>query len=185
MSKYEIAVNKTSGGSDILYRWGVVPVVFIKKMSKTLDNIAGGCIVAVTFLIVLNIILRTFFKTPILGTYEYVSLFTMLIISFGLAWCALQNGHIAIEFILEKFSKLTQNIIETVSNSIIFVITILSSRALFTYAKECASSGMVSPTTQIPFHYFIFATAVSFVLLGSIFLIKAVNALKEVARNGR
>ncbi|HHV59101.1 MAG TPA: TRAP transporter small permease [Clostridiaceae bacterium] len=152
----------------------------INKASKTLDALAGLGIVAVAFLVVLNVIMRAVFKNPILGTYEYAGFLTAIIVSFGLAWCAIQNGHIAIDIIIKRFSKWTQNVVDAVSNSIMTVLIGMSAWGLFSYAASLARSGEVSPTSQTPLFYFVFLSAISFMILDCTILVKAVRTIKEV-----
>ncbi|NLG89399.1 MAG: TRAP transporter small permease subunit, partial [Clostridiaceae bacterium] len=74
----------------------------VKKASNLMDVIAGWGIAAIMALVVVNVLLRVFFNSPILGVYEYVGYLTAGVIAFSIAYCALQNAHIAIEFIFEK-----------------------------------------------------------------------------------
>ena len=84
--------------------WGIMQKIteLIKKASKLMDTIAGWGIVAIMALVVINVLLRVIFNSPILGVYEYVGYTTAGVIAFSIAYCALQNAHIAIEFIFEK-----------------------------------------------------------------------------------
>ncbi len=156
---------------------------YVNKSSKILDTIAGWGLFTVTFLTVINIIMRTAFKRPLLGTYDYVGFLTSITVSFSLAWCAVQNGHIAIEFILEKFSKLTQNIIEIINQVIMFILVCVSTGGLFIQASKLKISGEVSATARVPSHYFVLASAIGFLLLGCVIFTKIIRAIKGARVN--
>ena len=85
----------------------------VQSFSRSLDIIAGFCIVATMAVVVLNIVLRAFLGNPLLGTMDYVTLLMALTIGLSLAYCGFKNGHIAVDLIIEKFSAKTQAIIDT------------------------------------------------------------------------
>ena len=150
------------------------------RISKILNEIAGWSIVATMILVVTNVILRRVFNRPILGAYEYTGFFTAIIISFGLAYCALQNGHIAIGFILEKCNIRIQKYIHLVSNIITLGFMMVFSWHLFRYATRIMHTGQVSPTTQTPFYIVVYGVGIGFIGLSLVLVIKVFESFKEV-----
>lgn len=150
----------------------------IETFSKLLNEIAGFGIVASSALIVLNIILREIFKKPILGTYEFVGFLSSVIVGGGIAYCAILNGHIAVDFIIEKFSKKVQSIIEKIVYIVLFALTGLLAWKMFLYAMQFVKNGEVSPTTQTPFYIFPCFIGVCFLILSFVFIDK-LNKLPE------
>ncbi|NLO38104.1 MAG: TRAP transporter small permease [Ruminiclostridium sp.] len=150
---------------------------FVIKTSQILDNIAGWGIVATMTLVVVNILLRALVNKPIQGVYEVVGFLTAVVIAFGLAWCAIQKAHIAIEFIVEKMHMKLQKVIHTVTGGMIMVLLLFISYRVFLHGFKVIASGEVSATAQIPFYPFIFMVGLGFVLL---FLVEFVNLVKGV-----
>jgi len=72
------------------------------KSSRVLDLLAGVILAGTALLVVANIIGRTLLNLSILGTYEMVGFLTAAVVGLSLARCAVENSHIAIEFILER-----------------------------------------------------------------------------------
>ena len=162
---------------------GIVLNTFKKyttKISEILNEIAGWGIVATMLLVVTNVILRRVFNKPILGAYEYTGFFTAIIVSFGLAYCALQNGHIAIGFILEKYNIKIQKYIHLLSNVVTLGFMIVFSWQIFRYATRIMHTGQVSPTTQTPFYIVVYVTGIGFLVLSLVLVIKTLEAFKEV-----
>ncbi len=153
--------------------------VFAAKAGQLLDNIAGWGIVATMLLVVVNILLRSVANSPIQGVYEIVGFLTAVVIAFGLAWCAMQKSHIAIEFIVEKLPRKVQNIIHLISSFVIMVLLLFISYRLFHHGFKVIASGEVSATAQIPFFPFIFMVALGFLML---FLVELVNMVKGVVQ---
>lgn len=152
----------------------------VKKAARILDEASGWLIVLAMALVVANIILRAVFNSPILGTYEYTSFLTALIVGCGLANCALGDGHIAIDFLVEKLNKRTQDIIASITSIIALFFMVLFTVQLFINAGQMAASGEVSPTTQTPHYIFIYITALSFVILSLAIFTKALQSIKGV-----
>jgi TRAP-type C4-dicarboxylate transport system permease small subunit len=152
----------------------------VEKAARILDKISGWCIVLAMALVVVNVILRAVFKSPILGTYEYAGFLTALIVGCGLANCAMGDGHIAIDFFVEKLNKRTQNIIASITSIMALFFMILFTIQLFINAGQLAASGEVSPTTQTPHYIFVYITALSFAVLSLAILSKALKSIKGV-----
>jgi TRAP-type C4-dicarboxylate transport system permease small subunit len=154
-------------------------IVMISMISKVFDKIAGWCMVATMALIVGNILLRSLIKQPILGTYEYVGFLTALIIGLSLAYCAVQNGHIAVTFIAEKFSPGVQYVITVIIDIISFIFLSLATWHTGKYAYSMILSGEVSPTTKMPFYPFIYLVTLGLFMLSLVVLFKLIETIRK------
>lgn len=151
----------------------------VTKASRLMDTVAGWGIAAVMALVVINVILRVFFNSPILGIYEYVGYLTAGVIAFSLSYCALQNAHIAIDFIFEKMPAKSRRIIEIITGLIIFLFLLFLCVQVILYAIQVLLSGEVSPTAKMPFYPFIFMVAAGLFVLAIIELIKVVKGVRQ------
>jgi TRAP-type C4-dicarboxylate transport system permease small subunit len=155
----------------------------IKRVAEIFSDIAGWAVAAAMVLVVINVILRTVFKSPLLGAYEFTGFITAVIVGFSLAFCLVLDAHISIDFITQKFSKKAQNIIGLVTNSMMFFMMGTFTYFLFKYATKLLMSNSVSPTTQFPFYIVVYVVAVCFIVLCLVLLIKVKNHIKEAKRN--
>ena len=121
----------------------------IKKTAEVFNTIAGWAIVVSMILVVANIILRTVFKKPILGTYEYTGFLTAIVVGFSIAFCLVQDAHISIDFITQKFSKRAQNILGAATDSVMAVVMGVFTFYIFKYASKLMLSNSVSPTHPV------------------------------------
>ncbi|MCK5758040.1 MAG: TRAP transporter small permease [Clostridiales bacterium] len=149
----------------------------IKKTASIFNLVAGGAIVAAMLVVVANVILRKIFKHPILGSSEYVGFISVLIISFGLAYCLVVNAHIAVDFIVEKFKPRTQGIIDTITGILVFIFMSFFTWKVFDHATNIFKSGQLSPTTQFPFYIFIYLMAVCFFVFCLVYLIRIKDSI--------
>jgi len=152
---------------------------FITRVSKIMDNAAGWGIVAVMALVVVNVLMRVVFNRPILGVYEYVGYLTAGVIALSISYCALQNAHIAIEFIFEKIPVKIQRLIYIISGIIVLLFLLLLCVQVFIYAVKVMSTGEVSPTAKMPFYPFIFMIASGLFVLSVIEFIKVVRGVGQ------
>jgi TRAP-type C4-dicarboxylate transport system permease small subunit len=60
--------------------------------------IAGAALAAMMFLTVADVVLR-YFKMPIVGTYEIVSMLGAIVIGFAVPQTTLERGHVLMDFI--------------------------------------------------------------------------------------
>lgn len=153
----------------------------VQGISRKLDMIAAFCIVATMAIVVLNVILRVFFRQPLLGTMDYVTLLMALTIGLGLAYCGINNGHIAVDLIVDKLPCKTQAIIDSATNLISFVFWLTVSWYMAEYARTMSLSNLVTPTTQVPLSPIIYVISFGLLVLSLVTLIKTIAAVRKVA----
>ena len=147
----------------------------VKGISRTLDKIAGAFIVVVMLLVVSNVVLRGIFNHPIKGTYELVGLLTAVAVSMGLAYCALQKGHIAVGFVVEYFPKKIQLIIDILNHFAALCFWSFTTWFLIQYGHTMMKKGLVTATAEIPVYPFVYFISCGFLVLCLVLMI----ALKE------
>ena len=151
----------------------------VSGVSNFFDAAAGWGIVAVMALTVGNIILRLLWKAPILGAYEFVGFFTAASIGFALAYCAFRDSHIAVSFIMERFSPKIQIGVDITTGLIAFIFLSLSTWHMGKYAYSIVASGEVSPTTKTLFYPFIYLVAIGLFMLSLVIMIKLANLVRK------
>lgn len=151
----------------------------VTVLSRWLDIAAGFCIVAVMGLVVTNILFRVLLNRPIFGAYEYVGFLTAAAIGLALAYCAVQNGHIAVGFFVERFPLKLQAVIDSFVNIIALCFWSLTAWYIGKYAGSMAANGLVSSTTQIPFYHFVYLIAFSLLVLCLVLVVKTAELRKK------
>jgi len=166
----------------------------ITRIAKVFDRIAGWTVFAAMLVVVLNVIFRKLqnihslipmferigISKLLIVSYDYVGFLTALIVAFGIAYCLVNDSHISIDFIAEKFKKKTQVVIKTITNIMSFIIMGIFTYGLFDYATKLLVKHSVSPNAQVPISIFVYIIAVCFVLLDLVLLIKIRHNVVEV-----
>ena len=147
------------------------------KLSRGLDFLAGIILAATAFLVVANIIGRVLLQQSFLVAHEVVGFLTAGVIGLALARCALENGHISVEFLVEKLPKPVQRYIEIAVNLPVFAFLLFITFNLFNYGWRIAESGEVSPTIQLAFYPFIYLVGLGFFVLSLVNLLKIIKLI--------
>ena len=155
----------------------------IGKVTGFLDRIAGLALLAVMLLIVVNIILRATGLGTILGAYEYVGFISVVVIALSLAHCAYQNGHISVDFIIAKLPDKAKLPIDLIIYLLSVVFLALASYHVYQYGVSMIQNGLVSPTTQTHFYYYVFIAALGLLALCFVFLVRMLKLMQKVKIN--
>ncbi len=140
--------------------------------------VAAGAIVVMMVLTCCDVVLR-FFRHPIPGTYEIVGLLGTVVISFSLAYTTAKKGHIAVEFIVSRFSRTAQNRIDAVNDFLSLILFAVISWQSALYALDLRASKEVSLTVQIPIHPFVFGISLG---CGLVCFVLALDLYKSIQR---
>lgn len=157
--------------------------IIVEGISEQFDRAAGWLLLGVMALIVINVILRAAFSSPIKGTYEFVGFFTALAVGLSIAHCAVKNGHIAITFIVDEFPAKLRMAISFVLLSISTVFMGFTGSRLTNFALQTAARREVSITMGIPFYLFIFMIAFGFFLLAVVLGLKTIGLFSKEELN--
>jgi TRAP-type C4-dicarboxylate transport system permease small subunit len=136
----------------------------INTITKFFDKIAQIGVLLMLFLVVGNIIGRRIWK-PIFGVYDYVSYLGVIIVSFSIAYCALQKGHTQVELFMNRFSKRTQRMIDFITNLFSLGIFLLASWQCVKFGNDMRKAGELSMTSLTPFYPFIYTVSFGCALL--------------------
>jgi TRAP-type C4-dicarboxylate transport system permease small subunit len=150
----------------------------VSFIAKNCDRIAQLGVVSMMSLAVINIILRLVWKA-ITGTYDYIEFIGAILVSFAVAYCALQKGHIQVELLVSRFPKRAQGIIGTVTSLLSLGIFSLVTWQSLIFAGDMRRSGETSMTTLLPFYPYIYGLAFG---IGLLCLVILADLIKEFTK---
>ncbi len=154
---------------------------FIFGASRKLNYISAVTLTAMMGLIFINVLSRIIWR-PILGTYEITAFLASVTISFSLAQCAAEKGHVAITLFTERLSRRARAVCET-------IVAIIGTILFATLAWQCVKYGLAlrrsgeqSMTLLISFYPFVFGVAFGFLMLSLVNLVDLFNSIKKVLK---
>jgi len=152
----------------------------VENLSRVMDRLAGFCIVLMMLLIVSNIILRAVFKHPLVGTIDFVNILIALTIGLSIAYCAVQDGHIAIEFFVDKMPVSVAAAIELIINLVTLIFWGFAAWYMLGFAQSMNANGQVAATSQIPLSPVAYIIALGLMAICLVILSQLVNSIYAV-----
>jgi len=150
----------------------------ILAIAEKVNWIAAAAIAAMMLLTTLDIILRMF-RYPIPGAYELVGLLGSVVISFSLAHTSVENGHIAVEFLVRRFSRTTQALTGACNALIGALLFAVIAWQSVVYGIDLFDKEIVSLTIQVPIYPFVFGVAAGCALLCPVLLVESLRAFRR------
>lgn len=154
----------------------------VEILSRVLDRAAAFCIVAMTLVVLSNIILRSVLGRPLMGTVDYVNILMALAISLGLANCALKGGHIAVDFLVEKLPSKLQALVSAAVNFTGIVFWGVTVWFMAGLAREMAMTNLLAGTVSLPVYPVVYLTAAGLLALFFILVLRFSEALRTVIK---
>ncbi len=154
---------------------------YIALLSRILSWIGGAGLAAMLVLIVADVIGIKVFSKPVPGGIEYVSFLAVVTIAFAVSHTQVLRGHVAVDFVIEKFPRRAKLLIDTLMVLFAVCLFALLSFYSFKYAGSLRRSGEVSMTQKIPFYPFVYGMAVCFVATLMVVLMDFVKSIVKVA----
>ena len=144
----------------------------VTGFSKFLDLAGGYFYFALMLVVVYNVIMRTAFSKPFIGTVEIVEIFSAVAVSLTISYCAHLEEHISIDFLLEYFPEKIQKVVTVIVHLLSLGFLGTASWMLFQYGNSVKMTGRVTPTMGIGYHPFVYIIAIGFFVYFLLILIK-------------
>lgn len=146
-------------------------------LSRGLNALSAAAVMAMMLLTCADIVMRLL-RRPITGTYETVGFMGALCVSFALAQTSVDKGHIAVDFLVQRLSDRTQQIVEVVNSSLCAIFFIIVAWQCAGYASELKASGEVSMTLQTPIYPIVYGLAAGCAILSVVLAARIVDIFR-------
>ncbi len=88
--------------------------------ARWMNMVAAITLAAMMILVGTDVVLRYVFSSPIAGSYEIIQYAMTIVVAFGLAYCALEKGHIRVNLLVSRLSARGQAVINSIA-SLVFL----------------------------------------------------------------
>lgn len=153
----------------------------ITKLNTGLLYVAQVVLIIMVFLVTADVLGRWLFSQPITGAVELTELGLSMVIFLSIAYTHLKEEHVSIDFLVERFPKKAQWIMEVLINLIIMAVMLLMALSLFWYAERLFTSGTVTGDLGLPIYLFAGVSGIGAIVFA---LTAILLALKYVAKVG-
>jgi TRAP-type C4-dicarboxylate transport system permease small subunit len=121
----------------------------LHKVSRLMYWIAGIALAGIMSLTVADVILR-YFKLPIEGTFEIVSLLGAVVIGFAIPQTTIERGHVLMDFLTERLSFGGQRVLHLVTRLLGSFTFLIIGWNLFKLGNDHLANGQVTLTLKFP-----------------------------------
>ena len=150
-------------------------------LNKALIGLAGVGLLAMIGLTCSNIFLRLF-GMPVRGTFEMMGFLGATVTAFALGYTQMKRGHIAVDVLINTFSRRTRRFLSVLNNAICMAFFLLVAWQLSKKAHILHQTGEVSETLRIIYFPFTYGVALGCLLLALVFVADLLKPLLDHER---
>jgi TRAP-type transport system small permease protein len=154
----------------------------IHSFSKSLHYIAQLILLFIVIVVTLDAFGRSVFTMPIQGAYEMTEQGLALLVFFSLSYTFLKGDHIAIDFVVDKFSESLKSTINIIINFLIFIVMLLVTWQMWNNAMRLMKANLVTGDLGLPVYAFILLAAVGTIAFMLTALMKCIRSILKVAK---
>jgi TRAP-type C4-dicarboxylate transport system permease small subunit len=151
----------------------------VRALSRIMGIIAITILVAMMLFTVLNVILRTFFNSPIPGDVELIEIAMVCTSFLGRAWCAIRGRHIKVDLVVSFLPKRLRKIIDSFGYFIGIVTCFIIALQSIMEGWAHKVGNYLTASLGIPIYPFYWVTALGFGVLCLAILVLLVRSLME------
>jgi len=129
-----------------------------------------------------DVIGTKFFRIPIHGALDIVTLSQVVAIAFCIAIAQIAGRHVRVELFVSKLSEASQAVIDSFIYFFQFILFALIVWRTYVLGRSLQIAGEVSATLFVPLYPFVFAIALGCVPVCIIFLLKFLNSVIKVVK---
>jgi len=153
----------------------------MRPISVVLQGVGAGVLTVMMLLTASDVTLRQF-KIPIMGTDDITAFLMAILVSFGLAYCAIRKGHVKVDLVVERLPSRVQAIIDTVTTLLGLGLCTLITWQSFVNMVSLYTSGATSWTLNIIAFPFAGLVAFGFAWFTLVLLAEFLNAIVRVVK---
>lgn len=154
----------------------------MKPVSTVSNGIGMVTLAAMMFLTVSDVVLRKMNMSIIvlsLGSYELIQFMMAITISFGLAYCGIEKGHITVDILENRLSKRTRGMLSMVTGFLGLIIMGLITWQTCVHIINLRESGLLSTVLLIPVYPLVGLVAFGIALYTVVLLVHLLEFIQE------
>lgn len=150
--------------------------------AKGVNFIAAGVLVAMMILTGADVTLRYVLNKPVPGSWEITEYMMPIVVALGLAYCALERGHVRVDLVVSRLSEHAQAVMNSLASLIFLGIFILITWQSVLRAREMIEIGITSHTLYIPVAPFVLVVTVGSAVLCLVLLREFIGYLCQAVK---
>lgn len=137
--------------------------------------IAGLLLFALAGLVTAGVVMRYGFNMPLVKAGDWTQLLMLIVVGFGLAYCGLNNAHVAIDIFTRLMAKRAQRILMAVINALGGALLLLVAWEAMNQGRDAAEMEQLTNLAELPMVWFFMLGAASFATYAIVLFCQAVS----------
>ena len=147
------------------------------SVTGRVSNVGQSVLMAMVLLVVVDVILRRFFNSPLPWSMEVVEMMLVCVAFFAVAYTGARRRHVSISALTARFPPKAQAIINTVMCFFGVVIFSLMGWGTVVSARRAWDVNEVTGLLPLPIYPFVFVVAFGSFLLALVLLAELLNSI--------
>lgn len=136
----------------------------MKPVSRVVNAIGMVMMTVMMIFVTLDVTLRKLFSMPILGSIEITQFMLAICVSFGLAQCTIDKGHVIVDLFVSRLTTRARARLGIVTGMLAFGSCLMVTWQLFNYIFIIKGVNNVSSVLKIPMWPFVALVTFGFIL---------------------
>lgn len=151
----------------------------MKPLSRVVNAIGMVMMTVMMIFVTLDVTLRKLVSMPILGSIEITQFMLAICVSFGLAQCTIDKGHVVVDLFVSRLTTRARARLGIVTGMLAFLSCLMVTWQLFNYIFIIKEVNNVSSVLKIPMWPFVALVTFGFVLFCFVLFIQFLEYLLE------
>lgn len=147
------------------------------RTSKVFRSAGAILLMILMFLVVTDVIMRNILNAPIVASFALGEVLLGMIVACGVAYCAVQKGHVAIDIVMVRLPQKTRAVIGSITGFLGLALFLLIGWGVFSYGNTLRLSGTLLAPLDIPRFPFALVIGLGFILLCWVLLAQFLKSL--------
>jgi len=146
-------------------------------LSYKIVFVAAAILTAMMLLVAASVFMRYLFNNPMLGDIELVEFMMVGLVSFSLAYCAVEKGHVAVTFVLEWVPYRAQAIINVLISLVNLGFVVMIAICSIQQAAVLWNRGSASIMLKLPLFLFPLVLTLGSAVFSLVLLVRFLDSL--------
>ena len=154
----------------------------INGVSRIVNSVGVSVLLVMIILVTTDVTLRYVFNSPLRGVYEIVEVMLVIVVTFGMAYAAIQKSMVAVEVLVDRYPPRVR--------AIVAIFNSLSGLALFSLlswktAEQAMTYRVVGETTYVsglPLYPFVLMVSFGAALLSLVLFVQILESITQAVR---
>lgn len=154
----------------------------IYGISRIVNSAGVSVLLVMMILVTTDVTLRYVFNSPLRGVYEIIEVILVIVVSFGMAYTAMQKGMVAVEVLVERYPPRVRIIADIFNSLAGLVFFSLISWKTAEQAMTYRAAGETTYVSALPLYPFALVVSFGTALLSLVLFIQLLESITGAAR---